>query len=86
MKTITVRDLQRKTRESVEVSQKEGVVVTRRGRPAAVLVGVAGQDWEDVLLQTSPDFWKMIERRRGQKTLSLAEVRKRLANPRRRRQ
>lgn len=85
MKTIAVRDLQKRIRRSVELSQKEGVVVTRHGRPAAVLIGVEGQDWEDIVFQTSADFWKMIERRRHQKTISLAEVRRRLTGRYRRR-
>ncbi len=85
MKTIAVRDLQKRIRESVAVSQKEGVVVTRHGRPAAVLIGVEGQDWEDLVYQTSADFWKMIERRRSQKTIPLAEVRRRFTGRRRRR-
>lgn len=84
MKTIAVRDLQKRIRESMELSQKEGVVVTRHGRPAAVLIGVEGQDWEDLVFQTSASFWKMIERRRNQKTMSLADVRRRLAGRHRR--
>ncbi len=83
MKTISVRDLQRKVRKSVDASQKERVVVTRHGQPAAILVGVQGQDWEDLVLQTSPAFWTMIERRRTQKTVPLAEIRKRLGTRRR---
>lgn len=79
MKTIAVRDLQKRLRESVELSQREGVVVTRHGRPAAVLVGVEGQDWEDLVFQTSAEFWRMIERRRAEKTIPLAVVRRRLA-------
>ncbi|MGH2403271.1 MAG: type II toxin-antitoxin system Phd/YefM family antitoxin [bacterium] len=86
MKTVPVRDLQRRIRESMELSQKEGVVVTRHGRPAAVLIGVEGQDWEDLIFQTSAGFWKTIERRRSQKTIPLEEVRRRLASRRLRRQ
>ncbi len=83
MKTIAVRYLQRRVRESMQVSQKERVVVTRRGRPSAVLIGVEGQDWEDLIFQMSPAFWRTIEHRRRQKTVPLAEVRKRLAARRR---
>ena len=56
----------------------EGVVITRHGQPTAVLVGVEGRDWEDVLYQTSASFWKMIQRRRKEKTISLREMRKRI--------
>ena len=78
MKTVNVRNLQKKIAECVDLAQKERVVVTRNGRPAAILIGVEGQDWEDVVYQTSPAFWKMIEERRKEKTSPLAEARKRL--------
>ncbi len=61
MKAVTARDLQKKVKECVDTPQEERVVITRRGRPAAVLVGVEGKDWDDVVLQTSPAFWKLIE-------------------------
>ncbi len=79
MKTISVRNLQRKIGECVDIAQKENVVVTRHGRPAAVVVGVHGHDWEDVFYETSPAFWKMIEeRRKGGKTITMDEMRRRL--------
>jgi len=74
MKTVTVRDLQKQLRECIEASQEDRVVVTRHGRPAAVLVGIEGKDWESVILQTSAEFWKLIEKRRREKTVSLAEM------------
>jgi hypothetical protein len=40
---------------------------------------------ENVLLMQNPRFWKMIEARRVEPTLSLDEVRKRLEEPTRRR-
>ncbi len=79
MKTINVRDLQGHIRKSVETAQKESVVVTRKGRPALVMIGVEGLDWEQVVLQTNPAFWKLIQKRRRQQTLSLAEMKRRLA-------
>ena len=82
MKTINVRDLQKNVRKCVVVSQKDRVVITRHGQPAAVLVGVEGRDWEDVLYQTSSRFWKMIQRRRKEKTLSLREMRDRVEKDR----
>lgn len=78
MKTVTARDLQKKVKECMDTAQEERVVITRRGRPAAVLVGVEGKDWEDVVLQTSPAFWKLIEERRKQPTISVKELRARL--------
>jgi len=81
MKTVSVRDLQKNIRESVEAAQKDRVVVTRNGKPAALLIGVEGQDWESVVLQTSAPFWKLIEQRRREKTVSLREMRKRMKEP-----
>ena len=78
MKTINVRDLQKNVRKCMVASQKDRVVITRHGKPAAVLVGVEGRDWEDVLYQTSASFWKMIQRRRKEKTLSFQEMRSRI--------
>ena len=83
MKTVTARDLQKKVKECVDASQKEKVVVTRRGQPAAVLVGIEGSDWEDVVLQSSPSFWKLIQERREQPTISLRELKSRLKKRRR---
>jgi prevent-host-death family protein len=79
MKAITVRDLQKRVRECVSAAQKDRVVITRHGRPAAIVIGVEGQDWEDIMLQTSPAFWRLIEARRTEETIPLAEARKRIA-------
>lgn len=78
MKTVTVRDLQKKVKECVEEAQEDRVVITRRGKPAAVLVGVEGEDWEAVVLQTDPVFWKLIRARRKQPTISLGQLKTRL--------
>lgn len=78
MKTISVRDLQKRIRESVDAAQEDRVVVTRNGKPAALLIGLEGHDWESVVRQTSAPFWRLIRKRRGQGTISLREVRDRL--------
>jgi prevent-host-death family protein len=78
MKTVTVRDLQKNVKECVDDAQDDRVIITRHGKPAAVLVGVENDDWESVVLQTAPAFWKLIRARRKQATLSLEQVKKRL--------
>ena len=78
MKTVNARDLQKKIKECVDMSQQDQVIITRRGQPAAVMVGVEGKDWEEVVLQTSPTFWKLIEERRKESTMSMKELRTRL--------
>ena len=49
VKTVSVRGLQKRPRQCVDDAQADCVVVTRHGRPAAVLVGVEGSDWETVV-------------------------------------
>jgi prevent-host-death family protein len=48
IKTVNARDLQKRINECVDISQQDKVVITRHGKPAAVLVGVEGKDWADV--------------------------------------
>lgn len=74
MKTVSVRDLQKHVKESMDAAQADKVVITRKGQPAAILIGVEGEDWETVVLQTSAPFWKLIEKRRREKTVPLREV------------
>ena len=78
MKTISVRDLQKSVKQVVDSAQTDRVIVTRRGEPAAVLLGVEGKDWETVVLETSPAFWELIESRRREPTLSLDELERKL--------
>jgi prevent-host-death family protein len=78
MKAVNARDLQKKIKECVDMSQRDQVVITRRGKPAAVMVGVEGKDWEEVVIQTSAGFWKLIEDRRKEPTMSMKELRTRL--------
>ena len=78
MKTISVRDLQKRIRSVMETAQNDQVVITRRGQPIAVVVGVEGAEWETVAVETSRSFWKEIAQRRKQETISLAEIRRRL--------
>lgn len=78
MKTIPVRELQKRVKECVDAAQSDRVVITRRGKPAAILVGVEGADWETMVLETNVSFWKLIEKRRKQRTISLTELRKEL--------
>lgn len=78
MRSVTVRDLQKRVKECVDHAQEDRVVITRHGKPAAVLVGVEGEDWESVVLETDPKFWKLIRARRAQPTVSLERLDTRL--------
>ncbi len=78
MKTVSVRDLQKSVKQVVDSAQTDRVIVTRRGEPAAVVLGVEGKDWETVVLEISPAFWELIETRRREPTLSADELEHRL--------
>jgi len=59
------------------------VLVTRHGRPAALIIGVAGETIEDLMTRSDPELWKMIlARRKAAKTVSADEMRRRLDVPR----
>jgi len=70
-----------KLEDCVRQAQRERVVLTRNGKPVAVLVGVKGLDWEQLELGHSDEFWSLIRARRGQRTISREELAKRLAKP-----
>jgi prevent-host-death family protein len=68
--------------EYIEESQRDRVLIARHGKPAALVIGVEGEDLEDLLTMANPRFWEMIEDRRGKPgSSSLAEVRARYGVP-----
>ncbi len=87
MKVVALREAKQRLSGCVVRAQRERVLITKQGRPAALMIGVEGHDLEDVLLMQNPRFWKMIEARRTEPTLGIDEVRKQfgLSHPRRRR-
>lgn len=76
MKTVTLE----KADLSSCVKQAQGgrVVVLRNRKPVALIVGVEGLDREQLELGSSDRFWRLIEERRKQKTITRAELEKRL--------
>jgi len=81
MKTVALREAKQSLSGFVAHAQRERVLITKHGKPAALVIGVEGQDLEDVLLAQDPEFRKLVEARRQQPTLSLADVRARLGVP-----
>jgi prevent-host-death family protein len=79
VKVVGVREAD--LEECVQQAQREQVVLTRRGKPVAVLVGVRGLDLEQIELGSSEEFWTLIRERRRQRTMSRAELDKRLTEP-----
>ena len=64
----------------VEDAQQDRVVITRAGRPVAMVIGVQGLDKEQLELGSSGKFWQMIRERRGEATVSRAELERRIAS------
>ncbi len=62
----------------VDDAQRERVVLTRNGKPVALIVGVVGMDEEQLQLGSSDKFWKLMAERRTQKTISRAQLEQRL--------
>jgi antitoxin (DNA-binding transcriptional repressor) of toxin-antitoxin stability system len=62
----------------VSQAQRERIVVTRKGKPVALIVGVEGLDQEQLELGSSAKFWQLIMKRRKQKIISRAKLEKKL--------
>lgn len=76
MKVLAIREAKAGLSATLDDAQRERVLITRNGKPSAILVGVEGRDFEDVMLMSNPRFWSMIEAsRRNPKTYSIDEVR-----------
>ena len=62
----------------VKDAQHERVVIMRDGKPIALIVGVEGLDTEQLQLGSSEQFWRLIVERRRQKTISRAELERKI--------
>ncbi|MCP4664467.1 MAG: type II toxin-antitoxin system Phd/YefM family antitoxin [bacterium] len=78
MKTISASEATVDITSMLDSAQVERVVITRNGKPSAVVLGLESYDAEDMNLASSPEFWQMIEQRRRGSSIPLAEVRARL--------
>jgi antitoxin (DNA-binding transcriptional repressor) of toxin-antitoxin stability system len=76
MKTINVE--QASLDSCIHEAQHEQVIITRKGKPVALIIGVEGMDIEQLELGSSDKFWTLIEKRRQQKTITRAELEQRL--------
>jgi prevent-host-death family protein len=79
MKVVALARVKNEFSTYVDAAQRDRVLVTRHGRPAALIIGVEGEQIEDLLTRSDPEFWRMIEaRRKNSRTVSADEMRKRL--------
>ena len=78
MNTISMQNLQKQLNTYIAQAQTERVVVTRNGKPSALIIGLEGIDWNMLVLESDAEFWKMIQKRRKQRTVPLAKVKAQL--------
>lgn len=81
MKTMTVFEAKNQFSRALRIAVEDIVVVTRRGKPVATIQSITEEDLEDLLLERSEGFWKMIDRARKGKSISIDEVRRKLRVP-----
>ncbi len=65
----------------VNDAQRERIVITRDGKPVALVVGVRGLDAEQLELGSSVKFWELITDRRQQRRFTREQLEQRLRTP-----
>ena len=79
MSHVPEKELQQNLDSILTRAQSERIVISRRGKPCAVLVGIENYDAEDLETARSEDFWRMIRQRRASgESFPLAEIEARL--------
>ena len=85
MKIVPLNEVKNRFSTYLELSKREVIVVTKNGRPAAILHAVNNEDIEDYLFESDPRFITRIEalRREFQRQggTPLATVKKQLRVP-----
>ena len=78
MKIVGIEDAKLET--CIKDAQRQRVVITRKGKPVAMIVSVNGMDLEQLELSSSDKFWRMVRKWRKQKTYTREQLEKRLAD------
>jgi antitoxin (DNA-binding transcriptional repressor) of toxin-antitoxin stability system len=77
MKIVGIEDAKLET--CIKDAQRQRVVITRKGKPVAMIVSVNGMDLEQLELSSSDKFWRLVRKWRKQKTYTREQLEKRLA-------
>lgn len=72
MKTVDIDQSNLET--CVDQAKQDGILIWRNGAPVAVVLGVVGMDQEQIELGFSELFWKLIAKRRQERTLSRSQL------------
>ena len=79
MKVVALGTVKNGLSSYVDAAQNDRVLITRHGKPVALMIGVEGEEFEDLMTRSDPEFWRMIEtRRKSSKTVTAEEMRRRL--------
>lgn len=88
LKTIDIGQTQDLFKDFVTHPKREPIIVTRKGRPIAVVQSVDGADVETISVSLSPQFQALMQKSRRRQDqeggISSEEVRRRLGIPARR--
>ena len=68
MKFANVRELKNKTSEILRKAEKETVVITSNGKPRVIITAISEEDFEDYLLESSPQLLQVLEEARQEYT------------------
>ena len=80
MKTMAIEELPRHVRELENATGGGRVLLTKKGKPFALVTDASNLDAEDIGYMTDESFWQMIaERRKEQGGFTLAQMKARLA-------
>jgi prevent-host-death family protein len=65
MKTIALNEVKDELSKYLRLAEKEGIIITRYGKPAGILIGFASEDeWFEYRLENDPCFLQRIDRAR----------------------
>jgi prevent-host-death family protein len=66
MKRVALSEIKDDLSKYLRLAESEGIVITRHGKPAGILVGFASEDdWFDYKLEHDPRFLQRIARARA---------------------
>jgi len=66
VKRVALSEMKDDLSRFLRLAEKEGVIITRHGKPAGVLIGFESEDdWFDYRLENDPRFLARIEAARG---------------------
>lgn len=65
MKKIPMSEIKGDLSKYLRMAETEEIVITRRGKPAGIVVGFASdEDWDDYQIENDPRFLRRIEQAR----------------------